>query len=164
MPAQKATSELRTGSGSGGLLCRLWPYFAFGLVAHAAVAVLYPVLAGNVLPEPLQLPSRLNSGGTSVATATTLVATAGPSVPLGQQAAANPRSSSSSSSNNSSNRPAAWASSAGWLSEVYAAVPTKEALLVHQPFFWTELAATAHVRIGNFERDAKHGKKGFAKV
>jgi len=157
-PALKAASEHR-GSSSSSLLCRLWPCLMFCIIAHACMVIFYPSFTSEVLPEPLRhMPGYSSNSGESFASPSILAA--GSSIPNLPLLAATTTGSESSASA----QPAAWASSVGWLSDVYAAVPSKEALLVHQPFFWTELAATAHVRIGNFQRDSKHGKKGFAKV
>ena len=52
-----------------------------------------------------------------------------------------------------------------WRRSVALALPAKESLLVHAPFFWRQLLDdAADVRIGNFQRDAKVPAKGFAKV
>jgi len=47
-----------------------------------------------------------------------------------------------------------------WLPDIYAAIPAKEDLLVHQPFFWGQLLALADVKLGNWAK----ASKGFAKV
>jgi len=175
-PALKAASELRSSS-SGSLFCRLWPCLIFCLMAHTCMVVIYPSFTSNVLPEPLRhMPD--HGGNPEESLALSSILDTGSSIPYQPQVAAATRrktstpavhqdsssSNSRRSSSSTSSQSAPWASSTGWLSDVYAAVPSKDVLLVHQPFFWTELAATAHVRIGNFQRDSKHGRKGFAKV
>ena len=49
---------------------------------------------------------------------------------------------------------------AGWLADVFKAVPSKNDLLVQAPFFWTDMVATADVKIGNWQK----ATKGYAKV
>lgn len=47
-----------------------------------------------------------------------------------------------------------------WFSSIFEKVKSSNDMLVHQPFFWTQLAQIADVRIGNW----KKATKGFAKV